>query len=393
MDRTFFVSRFLIATCLTFLVLLSPGGSRAAQLSLSLTGAGSGPGNDPLVDPNSWFVIPDPTGSTLSSAKALTSASTVVTLSSGDSVNHTVQVIAKCCFNTATSSNVTLPGLKITLTAPASSVVTGAHPQFTSQAQKWCYVMGGAMVCQEPSTVGELVNLPAGGSVSLTLTVTAEGAVTPGRYMISVGAASKDNPQVIAGNVGPILNVMPALAVDNAETPEDCPPSSGSQDITAISVGSPPGSMSYRPPLEVLILRPMIRDFFNRKATSPTQTMFNGGILALTGMAGWQITVAAPATPLPPTMTSITLANEMGWDKMLVPFNGSVCPHNVLPTMDVPVNTSMTTTVDLTKATSVLLRRQACGNWIGLVCADKSRWTISPSSARPTLPPCSAGER
>jgi hypothetical protein len=62
--------------------------------------------------------------------------------------------------------------------------------------------------------------------------------------MISVGAASKDNPQVIAGNVGPILNVMPALAVDNAETPEDCPPSSGSQDITAISVGSPPGSMS-----------------------------------------------------------------------------------------------------------------------------------------------------
>ena len=112
MDRTFFVSRFLIATCLTFLVLLSPGGSRAAQLSLSLTGAG--PGNDPLVDPNSWFVIPDPTGSTLSSAKALTSASAVVTLSSGDSVNHTVQVIAKCCFNTATSSNVTLPGLKIT---------------------------------------------------------------------------------------------------------------------------------------------------------------------------------------------------------------------------------------------------------------------------------------
>jgi hypothetical protein len=63
----------------------------------------------------------------------------------------------------------------------------------------------------------------------LTLTVTAEGAVTPGRYMISVGAASKDDPQVIAGNVGPILNVMPALAVDNAETPEDCPPSSGSQ--------------------------------------------------------------------------------------------------------------------------------------------------------------------
>ena len=94
MDRTFFVCRFLIATCLTFLVLLSPGGSRAAQLSLSLTGAGSGPGNDALLDPNSWFVIPDPTGSTLSSAKALTSASTVVTLSSGDSINHTVQVRA-----------------------------------------------------------------------------------------------------------------------------------------------------------------------------------------------------------------------------------------------------------------------------------------------------------
>ena len=52
------------------------------------------------------------------------------------------------------------------------------------------------------------------------------------------------------------------------------------------------------------------------------------------------------------------------------------CPHlpPLSPPLLVPTGSSLTATIDLTKASTLLLRRLACSNWIGAVCASKDRW-------------------
>ena len=356
-----FALRFAGGVLLAFLMMLPHSGARATSLALGVVG----PGNDPLLDANPWFVFPDQ------------SATTRITLSSNDTSVRTVRVTAVCCLDTRASRNVALAGLDVALTAPPGSVVKDDHPQVTSTGQEACSVFHGSLVCPTQNRATALVAAPAGGgSLTLSLMVTAHSAVTPGRYGIIVSAITEDDkPQLIANDAGPILNVMAALPVDNAEVPLPCPSgaSSGGVTITATSIGSPGYSNSV-PPLEVLILRPLLHDYlFPTKAQNPTQAVYSVGINTLTGLAAWQMTIMSPSPPLAPTSTSITLINDAGWDKMLVPYNSSTCPHE-LPPLLVPTNSRLTTTIDLTKASTILLRRQACSNWIGAICANKDRW-------------------
>jgi hypothetical protein len=367
MNRIRFCFQFAatILFALSFMM-LPHAGSQAATLTLGVPGPGSGPGNDPLLDPNSWFVFPGQT------------ATTNVTLSSTDSSVRTVRVTAQCCLDTHASKNVALAGLDLSLTAPPGSVVKDDHPQVTPTGQETCMVLHGSLVCPTHSSASALIAVPAGGSVTLALGVAAQGAVTPGRYLIVVSAVSADDSPTSAANTAtPILNVMAALPVDNAEVPLPCPsppPTPGGATITGTAAGSSTGNGSQVPPLEVLILRPLLRDFlFPAKAQNPTLGVFTVGVSTLTGLAAWQMTIAPPPTPLPPTSTAITLINNAGWDKMLVPYNSSTCPHE-FPPLPVAVNSSLTTTIDLTKASTILLRHQACANWVGLVCTDKSRF-------------------
>ena len=365
-----FALQFAGGVLLAFLMMLPHSGARAANLALGIVGLGHGPGNDVLLDENSWFVFPDQ------------SATTMIILSSNDTSVRTVRVTAQCCFDTRASKNVALTGLDVSLTAPPSSAVKDDHPQVGVGAtgQQACTVIHGSLVCPTQNRATALVAAPGGGaSLTLSLMVTAHGAITPGRYGIIVSAVTEDaNPQLVANNAGPILNVMAALPVDNAEVPLPCPSgdSSGGVDITANSIGSP-GYTNRAPPVEVLILRPLLRDFlFPTKANSPTQSVYSVGLNTLTGQAAWQMTIMAPSPSLPPTSTSITLINSAGWDKMLVPYNSSACPHlpPLSPPLLVPTGSSLTATIDLTKASTLLLRRQACSNWIGAVCASKDRW-------------------
>jgi hypothetical protein len=366
-----FALQFAGGVLLAFLMMLPHGGARATNLALGVVGLGNGPSNDVLLDANSWFVFPDQ------------SASTMIVLSSNDTSVRTVRVTAQCCFDTRASKNVALTGLDVSLTAPPSAVVKDTHQQAglsTTTDQQPCTVFHGSLVCPTQNRATALVAAPAAGaSLTLSLTVTAHGAVTPGRYGIIVSAVTEDaNPQLIANNAGPILNVMAALPVDNAEVPLPCPSgdSSGGLTITATSIGSP-GWVNGVPPVEVLILRPLLRDFlFPTKAKNPTQSVYSVGINTLTGLATWNMTIMAPSPPLPPTLTSITILNNAGWDKMLVPYNSSACPHlpPLSPPLPVPTGGSLTATIDLTKANTILLRRLACSNWIGAVCASKDRW-------------------
>jgi hypothetical protein len=362
--------QFAGGVLLAFLMMLPHSGARATNLALGVVGLGNGPGNDVLLDVNSWFVFPDQ------------SATTMITLSSNDTSVRTVRVTAQCCFDTRASKNVALTGLDVSLTVPPSAVVKDNHPQAGVGAtdQQACTIFHGSLVCPTQNRATALVAAPGGGgSLTLSLTVTAHGAVTPGRYGIIVSAITEDsNPQLVANTIGPILNVMAALPVDNAEVPLPCPSgdSSGGVTITATSIGSP-GWTNGVPPVEVLILRPLLRDFlFPTKAKNPTQSVYSVGINTLTGLAAWNMTIMAPSPPLPPTSTSITLINNAGWDKMLVPYNSSACPHlpPLSPPLPVPAGGSLTATIDLTKASTILLRRQACSNWIGAVCASKDRW-------------------
>jgi hypothetical protein len=198
-----------------------------------------------------------------------------------------VRVTAQCCIDTRASQNVALTGLDVSLTAPPGSVVKDEHPHvgvgLVASGQQPCTIVHGSLVCPTQNRATVLVAAPGGGaSLTLSLTVTAHGAVTPGRYGIIVSAVTEDaNPQLIANNAGPILNVMAALPVDNAEVPLPCPAgdSSGGVTITATSIGSP-GWTNGVPPMEVLILRPLLRDFlFPTKAKNPTQSGFTASDL------------------------------------------------------------------------------------------------------------------
>jgi len=163
-----------------------------------------------------------------------------------------------------------------------------------------------------------------------------------------------------------------------AEVPLPCPAgdSSGGVTLTATSIGSP-GWTNGVPPMEVLILRPLLRDFlFPTKAKNPTQSVYSIGLNTLTGVAAWNMTIMPTSPPLPPTSTSITLINRAGWDKMLVPYSSSACPHlpALSPPLLVPEGRTLTFIIDLTQARTILLRRQACSNWIGAICASRDRW-------------------
>ncbi len=361
-----------VVTCLALFVTLAPSDSHAAALTLSVSGVGTGPGNDPLLDVNSWFVFQDEIGFRDQAASQGETATTTITLASGDSTKRRVKVTAQCCIDSNTAKTLAVHGLDLALTAITGGVTTapGIGPM------NRCMLANGDLIdCPDRSKATQVVDLTGGASLNLSLSVTAHGAVTPGRYLVTVTAASDDTPQAIANNVWPVLNVLPALPVDNAELPLQCPSSpTGSQDITAVSVGSPPQVVNSVPPLEVLILRPLIHQLFTAKAKTPTQTVFAFGINALSTLAAWQVTIMAPPTPLPPTMTSITLNNSAGWDKIMLALNSGACPHVVPPVMPVGVNSSGTMTVDLRTATTLLLQRQACANWIGAICADKSRF-------------------
>ena len=115
-----FALRFAGGVLLAFLMMLPHSGARATSLALGVVG----PGNDPLLDANPWFVFPDQ------------SATTRITLSSNDTSVRTVRVTAVCCLDTRASRNVALAGLDVALTAPPGSVVKDDHPQVTSTGQE-----------------------------------------------------------------------------------------------------------------------------------------------------------------------------------------------------------------------------------------------------------------
>jgi hypothetical protein len=352
---------------------LSPGALRAAPLTLSVPGPGSGPGNDPLLDVNSWFLFSDQTAPVV----------TTITLTSGDfappgtgKFAGFVQVTAECCFDTKAGKNVALEvNLALTATTPGAVVGTPgpSFPLPSVVARELCLAeKGKAPVCPPRSRVSQKVILTAGETVNFNLSALPTKAVTPGRYLVTITAASVGtSPQVLADNAFPILNVMPALPVDDAEMPASCPspPQSDLDFKTEAGPGSPV------PTTEVLLLRPLIRELFTLKAAFPIAGVVNTTIGTVANTAAWRISVMAPPTPLASNLTLITLNNEAGWDKIMVAFNSTVCPHSVPPPTTVPTGISgVSMVVDLNTAKSLLLRRQACNSWFGVICTDTSRF-------------------
>ena len=127
--------------------------------------------------------------------------------------------------------------------------------------------------------------------------------------------------------------------------------------------------------MEVLLLGPLIHELFTLKAANPANFLVSTTIATVANTAAWQITVMPPPMPLPSNLTLITLSNSAGWDKKMAAFNSTVCPHTVSPMATVPTgvaNVSMT--VDLTTAKSLLLRRQTCNSWFGVICTDTNRF-------------------
>ena len=182
-----------------------------------------------------------------------------------------MQVTAECCFDTKAGKNVTLDlNLALTPTTPGAAVGTPgpSRPLPAVVLRELCLAEKGKEPgCPPRSRVSQQVVLTAGGTVSFNLAALPTKTVTPGRYLLTVSAASVGtSPQVVAGNVFPILNVMPALLVDNAEMPASCPspPQSDLDFKTEAGPGSPV------PTMEVLLLGPLIRELFTLKAADPT---------------------------------------------------------------------------------------------------------------------------
>ncbi len=362
-----------IVLVLIGIVLSAPSVALAAPLTLGVPGAGSAPGFDPLLEKNSWFVFQ---GETASTTITLTSG-TLGATGTGQFAGF-VEVAAQCCIDASNGKTVSLDlDVAFTATTPGAAAPLTSSPLpsglHVNQGAGACKVEAGkGLVCPHVLKTGQRVVISGGGTVSFNLSVMTRGSLAPGRYLVTITAVSTDPSGIIANNAWATLNVLPALPVDDAEMPSACPVSSSPGGQVT---GEFDGHENPAPPMEVLLLRPLIRQLFALKALAPSLTSFVAPpITTLSGSAGWLMTISAPPTPLPPNMTMITVVDTAGWDKIISGFNSSICPHTVIPVMPVPTGGSTTITLDLTQARTLLLRRQACANWVGLICGDTDRF-------------------
>lgn len=149
-----------------------------------------------------------------------------------------------------------------------------------------------------------------------------------------------------------------------------------------VTGGTDFGHVNGPPALEVLPLKSVTQSFFNTKESDLTKTTWTIGVPTAGGpdptapdlhWAAWQLDIGPPPSPLPANTVLILFKNSTTvWDKEISAFDSRVCPHMVTPLRMRP-GQSILFAVNSSMATTVLLRRQACGSWF-IGCGNTEFW-------------------